>query len=169
MYVLRIALLTLDILLTAAIAGFFYAYSSSVMIGFDAADPMVAIPAMQAINANIRNPIFAPSFFGPALIGLLLLLCYFLPPRSPARWLALPGFGIYLAGGLALTLAINVPMNETLAVTALPADASEAARTWAGYSRPWTAWNHVRTLLSFASLTFLVCALVVEFASRGRR
>ena len=166
MRILRRAFLSLDILLTAAIAGFFYAYSSSVMIGLNAANPAVAIPAMQSINATIRNVIFAPSFFGPVLVGAVLLLTYLAPPRGPSMWLSMAGVAVYAAGGFFLTLTVNVPMNEALAVAALPLDPGEAARLWSDYSRTWTAWNHVRTFLSFVSLALLVAALMSEILGR---
>ena len=160
---LRIALLLLDILLTAAIAGFFYAYTASVMIGFDAADPAMAIRAMQAINANVRNPIFAPSFFGPVAVGVVLALSYLPRPRGAAAWLAIAGFLIYAGGGLWLTLAVNVPMNEALEGAAVPGDRAAAAGMWRDFSAPWTGWNTARTVFSFASLLCLVLALALEF------
>lgn len=51
-------------LLSGAIFGFFYAWVCSTMWGLDAADPRVAISAMQAMNASVRNIVFAPAFFG---------------------------------------------------------------------------------------------------------
>lgn len=169
MQALRIALLLIDILLTAAIAGFFYAYTSSVMIGFDVADPAVAIPAMQAINANVRNPVFAPSFFGPVGVGLALSLSYLAPPRGTAARLAVAGFLVYLVGGFALTLAVNVPMNEAFASLSVPADAAQAAEAWRSYSARWTAWNTARTVFSFGSLMLLVWALTLEARRAGGR
>ena len=47
-------------------AGFFYAFSAVVMPGLSAADPAVAIEAMQAINAAVRN-IASPSDFSERL------------------------------------------------------------------------------------------------------
>ncbi|GAB5461946.1 hypothetical protein [Hoeflea alexandrii] len=55
----------LSLLLTAAIFGFFYAWVCSTMWGLDAADPSVAIQAMQAMNASVRNAVFIPPSFSP--------------------------------------------------------------------------------------------------------
>ena len=46
----------LALLHAGAIFGFFYAWACSTVWGLDAADPNVAIPAMQAMNASVRNP-----------------------------------------------------------------------------------------------------------------
>lgn len=160
----RFALLVIDLLLTAAIAGFFYAYSSTVMRGLDAAAPETAIAAMQAINANVRNPVFAPSFFGPALIGVLLIAAYGLS-RTRAAWFARAGALAYLLGGFALTLRVNVPMNEGLAAITLPTPAAETV--WGGYSAPWTLWNAIRTGWSFLSLGLLLAAFAAERSRRA--
>jgi uncharacterized membrane protein len=45
-------------------------------------------------------------------------------------------------------MTINVPMNEALAATAIPADADGARRLWQEYSQPWQCWNVVRTIAS---------------------
>ena len=62
--VLAGCLMALTLILTGAIAGFFYAYTSSVMRGLDAVPAAHAIVAMQGINATVRNWMFAPAFFG---------------------------------------------------------------------------------------------------------
>ena len=52
-----------SLLLAAAIFGFFYAWVCSTMWGLDAAAPEIAIKAMQAMNASVRNAVFFPAFF----------------------------------------------------------------------------------------------------------
>ncbi|EFG2885686.1 hypothetical protein BO068_004877, partial [Escherichia coli] len=66
-----LAFAALALILCGAIAGFFYAYSSSVMRGLDATDPRAAIAAMQGINATVRNAFFAPAFFGTPVACLI--------------------------------------------------------------------------------------------------
>ena len=67
------------LLLAGGIFGFFYAWICSTMWGLDAADPRVAIAAMQAMNASVRNAVFAPAFFGT---GPVLLLAGVLAARA---------------------------------------------------------------------------------------
>lgn len=52
------------LLSAAAIFGFFYAWVCSTMWGLDQVSSRVAIEAMQAMNASVRNAVFAPAFFG---------------------------------------------------------------------------------------------------------
>ncbi len=54
---------TTAVLFCGTIFGFFYAWVCSTMWGLDEADPRVAIEAMQAMNASVRNPVFFPASF----------------------------------------------------------------------------------------------------------
>lgn len=141
-----------SLLLTGAIFGFFYAWVCSTMWGLDAADPATAIGAMKAMNASVRNAVFAPAFFGTPFA---LLLTGFLAWRSGARRATLPfvlaGL-IYLTGGLVLTMVVNVPMNEALALVDVPEDPTMAEAVWSDYSGPWQLWNQIRTVASGAAL-----------------
>ncbi|MDJ0825447.1 MAG: DUF1772 domain-containing protein [Rhodobacter sp.] len=142
----------LSLLFAGAIFGFFYAWVCSTMWGLDAANPKVAIEAMQAMNASVRNAVFAPAFFGtPVVLGVTAVLAW-----SARRRLAAAAFGtgalVYLFGGLFLTATVNVPMNEALAEVSIP-EATDAAREiWVAYSEPWQFWNQLRTAVSGAAL-----------------
>lgn len=145
------------ILFAGAIFGFFYAWVGSVMYGFDAADPRVAIAAMQAVNEQIRNAVFFPAFF---LTPVALAVPGVLSSRQGFRragTLFLAGAVVYLLGGLVLTMAVNVPMNEDLATVAIPESIDEAQLIWDDYSGPWQFWNTVRTV--FSGLALLLAAL----------
>ncbi|MFV0302294.1 MAG: DUF1772 domain-containing protein [Paracoccus sp. (in: a-proteobacteria)] len=141
----------LSVLFSGAIFGFFYAWTCSTMWGLDAADPAVAIAAMQAMNASVRNAVFAPAFFGTPLV--LLVTAVVAWKRARGAGLAfLAAALVYTAGGLILTMAVNVPMNEALAAVAIPADPAEAAAIWADYSPRWQVWNQIRTVASGLAL-----------------
>lgn len=159
MTALALALTVVTLALAGAMAGFFYAYSMSVMWALDAVDPKAAIASMQSINTVVRNAIFFPAFFGTPVVALVAAALWWkLGAGQVALLLALAAI-VYLCGGFLLTILANVPMNEALAIAAIPTD-PEAARTlWQNYSRPWTLWNHVRTAASFASLLLVGWAL----------
>lgn len=145
-------LMALALLLSGAIAGFFYAYSSSVMRGLDAAPPADAIAAMQGINAQVRNAIFAPAFFGtPIVCGLAGILLLISGLRAAGIVMTLAAV-VYLGGAFLPTFAVNVPMNEALALTKIPADEATAQALWTDYSTKWTWWNHLRAIFSFFSV-----------------
>jgi uncharacterized membrane protein len=155
-------LMALTLILTGAIAGFFYAYTSSVMRGLDAIPAAHAIVAMQGINATVRNWIFAPAFFGAPVAAVVTgALLQWLHLKRAALLMFLAAV-IYIAGAFLPTLLVNVPMNETLAMVTVPADPQAADHLWREYSAPWTWWNTLRTLFSLASLLLVGLAIFVS-------
>ncbi|MBS8226967.1 anthrone oxygenase family protein [Vannielia litorea] len=156
----------LSLLLCGGLFGFFYAWVCSTMWGLDAASPDVAIRAMQAMNASVRNAVFAPSFFGtgPALLITGLLAWKAGQGKAVALLFTLSGL-VVLFGGTVLTMAVNVPMNEALAqVTAAQIEA-DASTIWADYSAPWQRWNQARTV--FTGVGLLLAAAGLLAAGRG--
>jgi uncharacterized membrane protein len=153
---IRYVLLVLGVLAAALIAGFFYAYSVSVMPGLGASDPLAATLAMRGINAVIRTPLFAFSFFGalafPVVAGLLAR-------RRAVAILAVASGIVYGVGGVAVTFTVKVPLNEVLA--AASPTAARAPDLWRQYATPWTTWNHVRTLASIIAFALVTTALVL--------
>jgi len=133
------------LVMTGALFGFFYAWVCSTMWGLDAADPRIAIAAMQAMNASVRNAVFFPVFFltAPAL-GLAAVLAARAGRRAAAA-LLLGAAAIVALGCFALTVTVNVPMNEALATLVVPDDRGAAAAIWAGYSPRWQLFNALRT------------------------
>lgn len=164
---LRISVTGLATLAAALVCGFFYAYDCSVMVGFAAAEPQVAIAAMQSINATVRNLPFAFSFFGTLGLGLLaaiLALRQLNRPATAALWL---GVALYGLGGFGVTMLMNVPLNVALAGVVVTPET--AAMIWRDYAEPWQFWNAVRMLASGLALVAFVTALILEAADRQRR
>lgn len=148
------------LLLAGALFGFFYAWVCSTMWGLDRAAPEVAIAAMQAMNASVRNAVFAPAFFGTGPVLLLAGLAMELRGGGRAAAALLAGAGaLSVLGAFLPTMLVNVPMNEALARVALPLPEAEAARIWATYSPHWQAWNQLRTLASGAVLALAALGL----------
>lgn len=169
MRILTLVLVLASVTLSAAIFGFFYAWVCSTMWGLDAADPRIAIEAMQAMNASVRNGVFAPAFFGTPIALLLAagLLCA-QRLRTSGALFALSAV-TYFCFGLLLTMLVNVPMNETLAGITSPEDLDEARQIWEAYSPEWQFWNQFRTIASGAA--FLLAVLGVLYmppVSRSR-
>jgi uncharacterized membrane protein len=140
-------------------AGVFFAFSVSVMIALDAIEPGNAIRAMQSINRKIQNPVFLATFVlapiaGAVTGGLLLGL--------GETWAAIIMFlaaAAYVLGSFVPTGRINVPLNNALDTTTVPADSNEAARVWTDYSTRWTRWNTLRALICTLSLLLAGLAL----------
>ncbi|MFD1882814.1 DUF1772 domain-containing protein [Paracoccus pacificus] len=141
----------LSLLFTGAIFGFFFAWVCSTMWGLDATDPAVAIQAMQAMNASVLNLVFATVFFGTPVV--LALTAFVVRAQSGTAALAfLAAALVYGLGGLVLTMAVNVPMNQALAAIPVPADPAEAKRIWTEFSGRWQFWNQIRTVASGLAL-----------------
>ena len=133
----------ISLIFSAAIFGFFYAWVCSTMWGLDRINPANAIEAMQAMNASVRNGVFAPAFFGTPLVMLLTaLLALFARNMQAAIAFGLGGV-VYAAGGLFLTVSIHIPLNEALAL--VDSASADATSVWAAYSPEWQFWNQVRT------------------------
>ncbi|MDI6100294.1 DUF1772 domain-containing protein [Actinoplanes sp. NEAU-A12] len=148
------------------IAGFFYAYACSVMIGLTEVDDRTFITTMQWINATVRNGWFAASFFGALpLTALTVVLHLRRGARAVLPW-AIAALFSY-ASAFAVTLGISVPLNETLAAAG-PADAiTDPAAVRAAYEDVWVNWNIVRTIASTVALACLARALMVHARLRG--
>ncbi|MEQ8967270.1 MAG: DUF1772 domain-containing protein [Azospirillaceae bacterium] len=149
----------LSLLSIGAIFGFFYAWVCSTMWGLDATDSRVAISAMQAMNASVRNAIFFPAFFlTPVFLALTALITWSQACRMSATLFAASA-AVYFCGAFLITATINVPMNEALAQVTVPADAESARRIWQDYSQPWQTWNTVRTV--FSGIAVLLAGMAI--------
>ncbi|WP_315858654.1 DUF1772 domain-containing protein [Rhizobium leguminosarum] len=140
-------------------SGAIFGFVCSTMWGLDRADPRVAIAAMQAMNASVRNAVLFPAFFlTPVVLGLTVAAAYFSGCGAAAFWFGAAA-AVYLVFGLMLTLTVNVPMNEALAASAVPDDVAAAPDIWLDYSQRWQVWNQVRALASGIALVFAALGL----------
>nr|WP_255564475.1 anthrone oxygenase family protein [Mameliella sp. CS4] len=92
----------------------------------DALDPRIAIPAMQAMNDSVRNAVFAPAFFGTPLVCALAAFAAFQAGHKGATRAFAAAALVYLAGGIGVTIAVNVPMNRGLDTLDVPQALAEA-------------------------------------------
>lgn len=119
--------------------------------------PNQGIAAMQAINITAINPLFMFALFGTAAA------CLFIAIASLSKWhqlntaYLLIGSLLYLIGTIGVTIAFNVPMNETLAK--VDPSSTEGADLWASYLTNWTIWNHVRTVAGLLATAAFSLAL----------
>lgn len=146
-------------LFAGALFGFFYAWVCSTMWGLDRLDPKIAIAAMNGMNGSVRNAVFAPAFFGTPVVLLLAGAMLWAAHMRPAsKWFIAAG-GTSLALGVVLTMAVNVPMNEALALVDIPEDPAQAQLIWDAYSGKWQFWNQTRTIASGVACLFACIGL----------
>lgn len=144
-----------SLLLSGAIFGFFYAWSCSTLWGLDQIDASIAIQAMQAMNASVRNALFFPAFFltTPALI-ISALLCWRVRNKKATVYFSLAA-ACYFFGAFLVTANISVALNEALALVPNTISHEQATQVWQQYSSQWQFWNYLRTVVS--AVTLLLC------------
>jgi uncharacterized membrane protein len=138
-------------------AGFFFAFSFTVMGALSRLPTAQGMAAMQHINVVVINPWFGVGFFGTALACAALAILSLFRWHEPGSAYLVVGGLLYLVGTILVTFAFNVPRNNALA--ALDPVSPEAVSYWGDYLTSWTAWNHVRTATSLAAAAALTIAL----------
>lgn len=152
---------------TGLMAGFFYAYAISVMLGLAKTDDRTFVLSMQRINEAVQNAAFLPVFFGAFVLpAVAAVLHRRLGLRDATRWIVAAAalYGV----ALAVTFGINIPLNDQLDRAGDPDLIANLAAVRNDFEGPWVAWNVVRTLLSTAALGCLGRALVLHGGSTRR-
>ncbi|ANE46093.1 membrane protein [Paenibacillus swuensis] len=141
---------------TGLMAGLFFAFSVCIMTALGRLPHGQGIAAMQSINSTILNPVFGLVFSGTTLACVVLAIFSLIKRGEAGAAYVLAGSLLYLLV-VVVTMVFNVPMNDKLAAV-LPNSAG-SIDLWSRYVTEWTAWNHVRTLASIASLVTFIIAL----------
>lgn len=155
MSIIAVIVTVLAIVMNGAMAGLFFAFSTAVMPGFDAAKPTEALAAMQSINRKIINPRFLLTFVGGPIVALVAGVLLLLAGDTTAALYAFAGGVVAVLGSLVLTGAVNVPMNNAID----RASSADAERTWAEYSPRWTRFNTLRGWACAIAAALLAIAL----------
>lgn len=127
------------------VAGLFFAFATSVMPGLARTEDSVFVPAMQAMNVAILNPVFLTVFVGPLIAFVVAGIA------GPSRAWVIAGGALYLAS-FVITMVGNVPLNEALEAVGPTRDPAvlEAART--AFEDPWNRLHLIRTAATIGSL-----------------
>nr|WP_242025372.1 anthrone oxygenase family protein [Leptolyngbya sp. FACHB-36] len=107
------------------IAGVFFAFSAFVMNALARLQPAQGIAAMQSINITVINPLFMTAFLGTAAACLVLSVFSLLRWHQPGSAYLLVGSLLYFIGTLLVTIVLNVPLNDALAI--VQPDSAEGA------------------------------------------
>jgi uncharacterized membrane protein len=141
-------------------AGLFYTFSISIMPGLGRAADRSFVDAMQRINVAILNGWFALAF-GGALVctALATLLQLSADGRAVLLWTA-AALALYVTV-LAITFAVNVPLNNQLDAAGAPDRIADLAAVRERFETTWVRWNAVRAVASTAAFGCLTWALVL--------
>ncbi|KZF05728.1 hypothetical protein A2J04_24880 [Rhodococcus sp. EPR-279] len=135
------------------VAGVLLAFSISVLPGLATLPVPDAIAAMQRFNAAILSPLFLALFVGTAVSCFLAAILAVSTGRgSPV--LVVSGAVLYVLGCVAITAALNVPLNDALA--GVDPGSAAAAQVWQNFTEKWTRWNTVRTVAATAACAVLI-------------
>jgi uncharacterized membrane protein len=154
------ALLASSTVAIGLMAGFFYAYACSVMVGLDRVDDRTFILTMQWINATVRNAVFAPAFFGALVLTTAAAVGAVLARRAGRAWIVVAA--VLYAAAFLVTMTLNVPLNEQLAAAGDPNQIGDLSAVRAAFEGQWVRWNLLRTLLTTGSLIALTIALLTH-------
>ena len=151
-----VLLMQFAILAYALIAGVFLAFSDFIMRSLARTSGAGGVETMQVINREVFRWVFMALFLGMAGVSILIAAYAWIGLGGSAGTLILLAALVYLVGCFGVTVAFNVPMNQTLASMDLTEDATKDY--WRKtYVPRWTFWNSVRTgaaVLSAALLLF---------------
>lgn len=151
-------ILIIATVLSALMAGLFFAWSCSVMPGFARLKDREFITAMQACNRAIQNPIFFAAFFGaPVLLAVAAAQHY----DSPRFAYLLAAFLSYALGVFGVTVAGNVPLNNALDRFKLESAADEeTSQQRQNFENRWNNLNTIRTICATLALISAIIAFL---------
>lgn len=160
-------LLAITAVLTALIAGLFYAYSCSVNIGLAKLPDNQYITAMQSINREIQNPVFFFSFIGTLLMLPISTFFQYKGGTMNGFWLLLAATTLYCIGTFGITIVGNVPLNEALDKFSLQsATIQEIANERTRFEIPWNRYHTIRTIASIITLLLVITACISKPAKQ---
>ncbi|MEL0455926.1 anthrone oxygenase family protein [Flavobacteriaceae bacterium SZ-1-7] len=149
------------ILLNALSAGFFFAWSVSVILGTKKVGDFNYLETMQNINREILNPVFFVVFFGSLIALIVNTSLQF--NNKPVFWLVLASTIVYLVGTFGVTALGNVPLNnalEALDITQLSSLDLRDFRTY--YEGSWNHYHNIRTISGMISFILLLIATFIQ-------
>ncbi|MGG5207358.1 DUF1772 domain-containing protein [Chryseobacterium sp. MIQD13] len=151
--------LLITAVLTALIAGLFYAYSCSVVLGLGKLSDTEYLKSMQSINREILNPVFFMSFMGTAV--LLPVTAFLFRGEQPVFLFLLLATAAYLIGVFGVTVAGNVPLNDMLDKFDIGGSTAETVKQMRDrFENRWNLLNDVRTIFSVISIALVICACI---------
>ncbi len=150
-----------SVILTGLSAGFFYAWSVSVIPGTLKVPDLTYLETMQSINRAILNPAFFLIFFG-SLVFLGIASIYEFHSGKLVFGLMLGSAITYLIGTFGVTAMGNVPLNNQLDVLELAQmNVEQISEFREYYEARWNRWHAIRTV--FAVIAFLAATLALFF------
>ncbi len=154
---MKTILFFITILLTGLSAGFFFAWSISVILGTAKLADSTYLEAMQSINREILNPVFFLVFFGSLL--MLCIYTFFQYDYKSHFLLVLAATLVYIIGTVVVTGLGNVPLNNELEALNLHELSNLELKNFRSYYESnWNQYHNIRTISAMISFILLLIA-----------
>lgn len=150
---LELVLLLAATVTSGLLAGAFLLYAHTVMPALHSADDSAFVDMFGRLDRAIVNPLFMVTGFLGAPVLTVLAAVF---ADGGTRWWIVGALVLH-ALMIAVTSAVNVPLNDAL--KAAPHDADPSAVRAAFGERRWRRWNLLRVVLSIAATALLAYAL----------
>ena len=158
---MKTSIFFITVLLNALSAGFFFAWSVSVILGTKKVGDFTYLETMQSINKEILNPVFFIVFFGSLIT--LILNAALQNNNKLMFWLLLTSAIIYLLGTFGVTAFGNVPLNNELdALDIKSLNITELKNFRNYYESNWNQYHNIRTLSNMISLILLLISIFIQ-------
>jgi uncharacterized membrane protein len=149
--------LLLATLAMGLMAGVFGLYAYAIMPGLGKTDARTFVGAFQAIDRAIINPLFMAMFFGALVLTAVAVALNL--GEGAAPW-AIAALVLYIAV-FAITIAVNVPLNDAIKAAGDPDRISDLARVREQFDESrWAGWNVARAAACTAAFGSLLWALI---------
>lgn len=139
---------------TGLMAGVYFVYAVAIMPGLRGLDDAGFVAAFQATDRAIINPIFLVAFFAPAALSGISAFT----ERGEVGYRWIVAALALNAAIVAITMAVNVPLNDGLKARGDVTGPDATAARDAFREGRWVAWNWFRTV---ANLAALVCLTLI--------
>lgn len=150
------------VILTGLSAGFFFAWSVSVIPGTKLIGNQLYLETMQSINRAILNPAFFTVFFGSVIL-LSIASIYEFHSNKVVFGFMLSSAITYMVGTVLVTGLGNVPLNDQLEVLKIAEmNSSQVAQFRKFYETNWNKLHLIRTVFAVVSFLLSVVALFVQ-------
>ncbi|MFT7588627.1 MAG: putative membrane protein [Limisphaerales bacterium] len=157
---IKTGLLLFTAMTSALIAGLFWAFTNSVMPGLAKVSDAAFVSTMQSINRVILNPIFFLCFLGTAITLPFSIFLEYKTGMSRRFWYITAATLLYLIGVMLVTMAGNVPLNNSLeAFTIDTAKEGALNQARSAFENRRNMLNNIRTISSVGACFFLMLAL----------
>jgi uncharacterized membrane protein len=141
-------------------AGLFFAFFYAVMPGLANTDDRGFVSAMQRINVAILNGWLALCFGGALVFTALAVALHLGRDARPVLPWLVAGLVLY-AAAFAITMTLNVPLNNALDAAGDPDRITDLAAVRERFEGPWVRWNTLRAFVNIAAFGCLTWALVL--------